>query len=61
VFLSDTVLIMTARPGRINTSIDIKLPRPRTLAMRESIDFLRYTAEITDVLKAVGILREHPR
>jgi NitT/TauT family transport system ATP-binding protein len=61
VFLSDTVLIMTARPGRIHTSLEIRLPRPRTLAMRESIDFLRYTAEITDVLKAVGILREHSR
>jgi NitT/TauT family transport system ATP-binding protein len=58
VFLSDTVLIMTARPGQIHASVAVNLPRPRTLAMRESIEFLRYTSEITDILKAVGILRE---
>jgi NitT/TauT family transport system ATP-binding protein len=29
IFLSDRILVFTARPGRILTSIDIDLPRPR--------------------------------
>src|ERR1700722_7950625 len=31
VFLSDQVIVMTPRPGRIDRIIDIDLPRPRTL------------------------------
>ena len=58
VFLSDVVLVMTARPGRIQRSITVDLRRPRTLAIRETPEFLRYTAEIVDILKASGILRE---
>ena len=58
VFLSDVVVVMTARPGRIQRVIPIDLPRPRTLAMRESPDFLRYSTQIVDLLKESGVLRE---
>jgi NitT/TauT family transport system ATP-binding protein len=58
VFLSDVVLVMTARPGRIQRAVTVDLRRPRTLALRETPEFLGYTAEIVDVLKASGILRE---
>jgi NitT/TauT family transport system ATP-binding protein len=58
VFLSDVVLVMTARPGRIQRSITVDLRRPRTLALRETPEFLGYTAEIIEILKAAGVLRE---
>jgi NitT/TauT family transport system ATP-binding protein len=59
VFLSDQVIVMTPRPGRIDRLIDIDLPRPRTLAMRESPEFSRYCREILDLFLARGVLREH--
>src|SRR5215468_8253925 len=58
VFLSDRVIVMTPRPGRIDRVIDIDLPRPRTLAMRESSEFNGYNRQILDLLLARGVLRE---
>ncbi len=59
VFLSDRVVVMTPRPGRIDSVIDIDLPRPRTLAMRDTPQFSGYTKQIRDLFLASGVLREH--
>lgn len=59
VFLSDRVIVMTPRPGRIDRVIDIDLPRPRTLAIRDSPEFASYNRQILDLLLARGVLREH--
>lgn len=58
VFLSDRVMVMTPRPGRVDRMIKIELPRPRTLAMRETPEFASYVREILDLFLARGILRE---
>jgi NitT/TauT family transport system ATP-binding protein len=58
VFLSDRVIVMTPRPGQVDEIIDIDLPRPRTLAMRETPQFARYNRRILDLLLARGVLRE---
>jgi NitT/TauT family transport system ATP-binding protein len=58
VFLSDRVVVMTPRPGKIDRIIDIDLPRPRTLAMREAPEFARYSREILEVFLARGVLKE---
>ncbi len=47
-----------AAPGQIDRIIDIDLPRPRTLAMRETPEFSRYSREILDLFLARGVLRE---
>jgi len=59
VFLSDQVVVMTPRPGRVDRVIDIDLPRPRTLAMRETPQFAHYSREILELFLARGVLREH--
>ena len=59
VFLSDRVIVMTPRPGCIDSIIDINLPRPRTLAMRETPEFAEYSRQILDLFLARGVLREH--
>src|SRR5262249_18451620 len=46
VFLSDRVVVMTPRPGRIDRIIDIALPRPRTLALRETPEFAAHNRQI---------------
>ncbi len=46
VFLSDRVLVMSARPGTIVFETDIKLSRPRGLEIQESEDFNRYAGAL---------------
>ena len=40
VFISDRVLVMSNRPGRLKTEVKITLPRPRTTDMQETDEFL---------------------
>jgi len=58
VFLSDRVVVMTPRPGRIDRVIDIDMKRPRRLAMREDAAFAHHSREIMDIFLARGVLRE---
>jgi NitT/TauT family transport system ATP-binding protein len=46
VYLSDRVLIFTARPGRLKEEVTIDLPRPRDLAVKWAPEFVRYTNHI---------------
>jgi NitT/TauT family transport system ATP-binding protein len=46
VFLSDRVLVFARRPGRLRESVAIELPRPRTLAMKRTPEFVRYVDHI---------------
>jgi NitT/TauT family transport system ATP-binding protein len=58
VFLSDRVIVMTPRPGRIEDVVTINLPRPRRLSMRDMPEFAEYTRRITSIFESVGVLRE---
>ena len=51
VQLSDRVLVMTYRPGRIKRSVPIDLPRPRTSEVVGSDAFGRYVAQIWSDLR----------
>jgi NitT/TauT family transport system ATP-binding protein len=57
VFLGDRVFVMGPRPTRILEAIDIDLPRPRNLTVRETADFSRYVHQITELFYKMGVLR----
>ena len=46
VMLSDRVVVMTPRPGRVLSILDIDLPRPRTAEMRYDPKFNEYAQTI---------------
>ena len=46
VQMSDRILVMTYRPGRVKRIVDIDLPRPRTSEIVGSEAFGRYVAQI---------------
>ena len=53
VFLSDQVVLMSARPGRIHKIYEINLARPRNEETRLSDEFIRLVGEINRELYKV--------
>jgi NitT/TauT family transport system ATP-binding protein len=51
VFLSDRVVIMSPRPGRIEGVVTIDLPRPRDITTRESARFFALVTEVRECLR----------
>jgi len=58
VFLSDRVVMMGKAPGMIVETVTIDLPRPRSLAIRESREFVGYVARIRHHFAELGIVKE---
>ena len=50
VFLADTVVVMSPRPGRVAKTFGVSLPRPRTPATRALPEFGRLALEIHETL-----------
>lgn len=50
IFLSDTVFIMTTRPGRLKDSIKVDLPRPRKPEMMAWDEFLHLKEKVFDLV-----------
>ncbi len=54
VFLGDTVYVLSARPGRISSRIDVDIPRPRESWPRGSSEFTRFIDEAFEALRQSG-------
>ncbi len=52
VFLSQRVLVMSARPGRIAVEVRIDEPTPRTPEFRTSLSYARACREVSQALEA---------
>ena len=51
IFLGDRVLVMTARPGRIREEIIVPLPRPRSMDVLTSPEFVLLKRRIMDLIR----------
>lgn len=60
VYLADRVVVLSPRPGRIADIIDIDLPRPRKLAVRETPEFGKCTNRIRSLFHEMGLFNEEP-
>jgi NitT/TauT family transport system ATP-binding protein len=58
-YLSDRVIVMTARPGRTKDVLKITLPRPRDYEMRLTPEFNEIKLRIWEVLKEELTSRAH--
>jgi NitT/TauT family transport system ATP-binding protein len=50
ILLSDRVVVMSPRPGRVVRNVDVDLPRPRTEEVRESQAFYELDTELRRLL-----------
>lgn len=55
IFLSDTVLVMSSKPGRIKEAVKIKLPRPRTANIKLSQEFFEIKKHISYLVRGEAI------
>jgi len=53
VFLSNRILVMAAKPGRIHAEISVPFPYPRTEAVRLSRGYHDIVAEVSRLLRSV--------
>lgn len=56
VFLSDRVIVMSDRPGRIIDDITVPIPKPRALSIREEPAFIEITRRIRIHFEEAGVL-----
>jgi NitT/TauT family transport system ATP-binding protein len=61
VFLSNRVVVMSPRPGRIEEIVPINLPPDRHFELRDAPEFSRYTGHIRRLFEKMGVLRERRR
>jgi NitT/TauT family transport system ATP-binding protein len=51
VFLSTRVVVMSPRPGRINRTVEVDLPQPRTVDTRETSRYFELVTEVREALR----------
>ena len=56
VQLSDRVVVISPRPGLVERVIEIDLPRPRSMDIRQSEAFMHYVNDITSIFMNYGVI-----
>jgi len=52
VFLSDRVIVFSARPGSVREEVRIDLPRPRNLELKRTAEFVGLVDRIWKLIEA---------
>jgi NitT/TauT family transport system ATP-binding protein len=52
VFLSDRVIVLSPRPARFIYELKIDLPRPRSLATRDSVEFTKFQHRLREAIES---------
>ena len=52
VFLGQKVMMLGANPGRLREIVDIDIPSPRAIKVRDTQEFTKYTAYLRRLLEA---------
>ena len=55
VFLGDIVMVLSPRPGRLMEVIEVDLPRPRSLSVRETPEFGKYVSHIRELFDKMDL------
>ena len=55
VYLSQRVVVMTARPGRLKCDIEVSLPHPRDYKVKTTPQFADYKARLTEEIREEAI------
>lgn len=53
VFLSDKICVLSPHPGRLSAVVDIDLPRPRTMEMKNTAEFTKLVAKVRNSFEGV--------
>lgn len=51
IFLSDRIIVLTKRPGRIKTLVDVKLKRPRNVELKDTGEFISLKKELRGLIE----------
>jgi NitT/TauT family transport system ATP-binding protein len=51
IFLGQKVLMLKANPGRLREIVDVDLPYPRQIQIRDTMEFTRYSARLRQLLE----------
>jgi NitT/TauT family transport system ATP-binding protein len=58
VYISDRVIVMTNQPGRLKEEVAITLPRPRTIEVQETAEFLALRHRILTSIREESLAKE---
>ena len=56
VFLSDRIVVMSARPGRVREIIDVDLVRPRDVTIRDTAEFGAIVHRVRLLFQEMGVI-----
>ena len=57
VYLGDRVVVLSARPARVKEEVPIKLPRPRDITVKKSVQCLEHRNYVWDLIRSEGLDR----